>query len=106
MLEDREAHRCDFMAIGVIDAIEKLGMNIPEDVAVVGFDDTEFASCLRTKLTTVSQRKYEMGNLAVQILVDYIEKKEKNYIHRVILEPKLVIRESCGQKLGKMVKDR
>jgi len=91
----------DFMAIGVIDAIEELGMNIPEDVAVVGFDDTEFASHLRTKLTTVSQRKYEMGNLAVQILIDYIERKEKNYIHKVILEPKLVIRESCGQKLRK-----
>ena len=91
----------DFMAIGVIDAIEELGMNIPEDVAVVGFDDTEFASHLRTKLTTVSQRKYEMGNLAVQILIDYIERKQKNYIHKVILEPKLVIRESCGQKLRK-----
>jgi len=91
----------DFMGIGVIDAIEELGMNIPEDVAVVGFDDTEFASHLRTKLTTVSQRKYEMGNLAVQILIDYIEGKEKNYIHKVILEPNLVIRESCGQKLRK-----
>ncbi len=96
----------DFMAMGVIDAIEELGMNIPEDVAVVGFDNTEFSSSLRIKLTTVSQRKYEMGNLAVQILIDYIERKEKNYTHKVILEPKLIIRESCGQKLGKMVKDR
>ena len=91
----------DYMAIGVIDAVEELGMNIPEDVAVAGFDDTDFASCLRTKLTTVSQRKYEMGNLGVQILIDYIERKEKNYIHQVILEPTLVIRESCGHKLRK-----
>lgn len=89
----------DYIAMGVIDAVEELGFHIPEDIALVGFDDTEFASNQRIRLTTVSQRQYEMGNLGVQILIDYIERKETDYIHKVILEPRLIIRESCGQKL-------
>ena len=89
----------DYIALGVIDAVEEMGFHIPEDIAVVGFDDTEFASNLRIRLTTVSQRRYEMGNLGVQILIDYIERKEADYTHKVILEPRLIIRESCGQKL-------
>jgi LacI family transcriptional regulator len=89
----------DYIAMGVIDAVEELGVHIPRDIALVGFDDTEFTSNQRIRLTTVSQRKYEMGNLGVQILIDYIERKEADYIHKVILEPRLIIRESCGQKL-------
>ena len=89
----------DYIAMGVIDAVEELGVHIPGDIALVGFDDTEFASNQRIRLTTVSQRKYEMGNLGVQILIDYIERKETDYTHKVILEPRLILRESCGQKL-------
>jgi len=89
----------DYVAMGVIDAVEELGLRIPEEIALVGFDDTAFASNQRIRLTTVSQRTYEMGNLGVQILIDYIERKETDYTHRVVLEPRLVIRESCGQKL-------
>ncbi len=89
----------DYIAMGVIDAIYELGLRIPEDIALVGFDDTEFASNQRIKLTTVSQRQYEMGNLAVQILIDYIEKKQMDYVHKVILEPRLTIRNSCGVNL-------
>lgn len=89
----------DYIAMGVIDAVEELGLHIPEEIAVVGFDDTKFASNQRIRLTTVSQRTYEMGNLGVQILIDYIERKETDYTHRVVLEPRLVIRESCGEKL-------
>jgi LacI family transcriptional regulator len=95
----------DYIAMGVIDTVEELGLRIPEDVALVGFDDTEFASNPRINLTTVSQRKYEMGNLGVQILIDYIERKETDYTHRIILEPRLVIRESCGQKLRSHASD-
>lgn len=89
----------DYIAMGVIDAVEELGLRIPEDIALVGFDETEFASNQRIKLTTVDQNKYEMGSLGVQILIDYIERKEADYIHKVILEPRLIIRNSCGVNL-------
>ena len=84
----------DHIALGVMDAADEFGIRIPEDLALVGFDDTEYARSM--KLTTVSQRKYEMGSLAVQIWVDYIENKVNGYAHRIVLEPKLMIRQSCG----------
>jgi len=89
----------DYIAMGVFDAIEELGLKIPEDVALVGFDDTEFASNQRIRLTTVSQREYTMGSLGVQILIEYIETKAMDYTHKVVLDSRLVIRESCGSKL-------
>jgi len=91
----------DYMAMGVFNAVEELKLRIPEDIAVAGFDDTEFASNQRIQLTTVSQRKYEMGNLGVQILIDYIERDETDYTHKVVLEPRLIIRGSCGAVLHK-----
>lgn len=91
----------DCIAMGVIDAVEELGLRIPHDVAVVGFDDTDFASNRRIKLTTIGYKKYEMGSIGVQILIDHIERRGVDYVHRVVLEPKLVIRESCGYQLKK-----
>jgi DNA-binding LacI/PurR family transcriptional regulator len=96
---------CDYMAMGGIDAIEEAGLRVPEDIALVGFDETEFASNKRIRLTTVSQRKYEMGKLAVQILIEQIEGEEKNYVHKIVLDPELIVRESCGQKLRRKLKN-
>ena len=82
----------DYIAIGIMDAARHLNLRIPEDLAVVGFDDTEFAQSVQ--LTTVSQREYEMGDLAVQILIQSIEQKKPGTIHRIVLDPKLIIRGS------------
>jgi LacI family transcriptional regulator len=91
----------DYIAMGVIDAVSEHGLDIPKDIAVVGFDDTQFASNKRIMLTTVSQGQYRMGNLAVQILIDVLNKKGRDYTHKVVLEPKIIIRESCGINLKK-----
>lgn len=91
----------DRIALGVFDAAEELGIKIPEQLGVIGFDDTEFASLKRISLTTVSQRKYEMGNMGVEILIDCIEREERAYKHKIVLEPSLIVRESCGHGLIK-----
>jgi LacI family transcriptional regulator len=85
----------DYIAMGVIDAIDEVGLKIPEDIAVVGFDDTAFAANRRINLTTVSQRQFEMGGLGVKILIDDIEGKGKRAHHQIVLEPHIVIRQSC-----------
>jgi LacI family transcriptional regulator len=82
----------DYIALGIIDAARQLNLRIPEDLAVVGFDDTEFAQSMQ--LTTVSQREYEMGDLAVQILIQSIEQKKPGSVHRIVLDPELIIRRS------------
>jgi LacI family transcriptional regulator len=91
----------DNIAWGVMDAAGELGLKIPEDLAIVGFDDTNFSSNSNIRLTTVSQRKYEMGERGVQTLIDLIESQQSDYINKIVLEPRLIIRESCGCKLSK-----
>jgi len=89
----------DYLAMGVIRALGESKLNYPEDIALVGFDDTYYAANQKISLTTASQRKYEMGNLSVDILIDSIEQKHEDYIHKIVLEPRLVLRESCGRLL-------
>jgi LacI family transcriptional regulator len=91
----------DYFALSVFDAANELGIRIPEDMALVGFDDSEFSANPRINLTTVSQRKYEMGRMGVQILIDFINRKEKDCVNRVVLEPRVIVRESCGYNMGK-----
>ncbi len=91
----------DNIALGVMDAAGKLGLRIPEDLALVGFDDTEFSSNAKINLTTVSQKKYEMGALGVQILLDLINSQEHGSVNKIVLEPELIIRKSCGCHLPK-----
>ncbi len=96
----------DNLALGVIEAAADLGLRIPDDIALVGFDDTALSANPKIKLTTVSQKKYEMGELGVKILIDQINRQESEYVNRIVLEPQLVIRESCGCHLPQMKKRR
>jgi len=81
----------DMMAIGAMDAIKEAGLSIPKDIAVAGCDDIEYASLVSPKLTTIYKPKYELGTLAVKLLVNLI-KGEK--INIQTLEDELIIRES------------
>lgn len=83
----------DLMAIGVLAALEEEGIRVPEEVAVVGYDDTLLASVVRPGLTTVAQPKYEMGAIACELLIDRIRAKDRP-TQQVILKPQLIIRES------------
>lgn len=96
----------DNFALGVFDATYEIGIKIPDDIALAGFDDTEFSANTRIGLTTVSQRKYEMGSMGFRILIDLIEGEQKDYVNRIVLEPRLIIRDSCGFNLRKKIKDR
>ncbi|MGA2381072.1 MAG: LacI family DNA-binding transcriptional regulator [Spirochaetia bacterium] len=66
----------DLLALGVIEGVRSLGLAVPADVAVVGFDDIHFASFENVQLTTICQPKYEMGKAAVRILLEEISWKE------------------------------
>jgi LacI family transcriptional regulator len=87
----------DEMAFGALEALLDKGMGIPEDVAVIGFNNVEATALRSIEITTICQRKLELGRLAAKRLIDKIEKKRgyRNPCH-VVLEPKLIIRRSCG----------
>jgi LacI family transcriptional regulator len=84
------------MALGTYQAIVEEGIKIPEDIALIGFNDIEFTSMQGIELTTIGQKKYEMGTLAVQTLIERIEGREEGTPEEIILEPELIIRKTCG----------
>ncbi|MGB9682888.1 MAG: LacI family DNA-binding transcriptional regulator [bacterium] len=82
----------DMMAIGAMDAIKEAGLSVPKDIAVAGCDDIEYASLVSPKLTTIYKPKYELGTLAVKLLVNLIRGEE---ISIETLKDELIIRESA-----------
>jgi len=89
----------DFMALGARESILDSGLKIPEDMALIGFDDIALTALKGVELTTITQKKYEMGSLAVKILIDKIKNKTSSTVNQIVLEPELVIRNSCGYRL-------
>ncbi len=89
----------DSMALGVREAVFSLGLRIPEDIALVGFDDIDIASLTGIELSTISQKKYDMGIMATSILIDKIEQKSAPMVNKVVLEAKLMIRGTCGYNI-------
>ena len=83
----------DVMAVGAIRAARERGLRVPEDFAVVGFDNISFASMCDPMLTTVSQPKYDLGCTAMELLLRQIRGEMKEP-QDLILEYELIIRES------------
>lgn len=86
--------RNDFTAIGAMTAIKKAGLKIPEDIAIVGFDDIPLALHTSPTLTTVRQPMRLQGRLAADLLLQRIESEEPRERAEHILNCELIIRES------------
>lgn len=87
----------DPMAVGALRALHEHGMRVPEDMAIVGFDDIEISAYLNPPLTTVRAHTEHMGRAAVQLLLERIEGREAA-VHLTI-NTTLIVRESCGSSL-------
>lgn len=85
----------DQMAIGAIRALLEAGRRIPDDVAVVGYDDIPAAAFCYPPLTTIRQPMQEVGRVATQLLLKAINHPDSDP-REVLLKPELVRRESCG----------
>ncbi len=95
----------DNMAFGVREAVFARGLRIPEDVALVGFDDVDVAGLAGIDLTTINQKIYEMGALGVNVLLDKIEGRGPPRVQKIVLESTLIIRKSCGYQQKGYVRD-
>jgi LacI family transcriptional regulator len=93
----------DPMTQGTYRALAESGVRIPEDIAIVGFDDLPFSAHLTPPLTTVRQPVINMGSVAVETLIDAIEHPERPVRH-VRLPTELVIRSSCGLSLHSQIR--
>ncbi len=86
----------DTMALAAREAILRNGLQIPEDMALIGFDDTRMSSLAGIELTTIREKEKGMGQMGVNLLIDKIENKFPDAINQVTLKSKLIIRKSCG----------
>jgi DNA-binding LacI/PurR family transcriptional regulator len=85
----------DFAAVGALGAIDKAGLRVPEDMSVVGYDDTSLSRISRIALTTVAQPSAEMGRIAVRLLLERVEEGRSKARH-IVLPPRLVVRRTSA----------
>lgn len=85
----------DEIALGVMQALREFAINIPEDIGIVGCDDIPISKFAVSPLTTIAMPKFEMGMMAVNLLMRQVNGKPAE---NVVLNGKLIIRESCGYK--------
>jgi len=86
----------DYIAIGVIEGLKKLGYKVPDDFSVVGIDDNEISSDIDPPLTTLRVRMERIGELGVKIIDDIINNKYKGNKHTVVGN-ELILRKSCKE---------
>lgn len=88
----------DMVAIGALKYLYHKGINVPADLALIGYDDIDMAAMLPVPLTTIYQCKIEVGKIAAQTLLERIATPTTaRQVKRIILQPHLVIRKSCGE---------
>ena len=89
----------DQMALGVMEKLKQMGISVPNDIAVVGCDDLEFGAVMEPGLTTITRPMYRMGLMAARLLFDNLEEEPpQREGQKIILQAKLKIRKSCGNK--------
>lgn len=86
----------DFMAIGVLKALRENKIRVPEDMAVMGYDDIDFCELTVPSLTTIDLSKFRLGRRSLELLLQQIDAQSSNpgRFQQIIMEPRLVIRES------------
>jgi LacI family transcriptional regulator len=84
----------DLMALGVLRAALSTGRKVPDDMAIVGYDDIEFAADAAVPLTSIRQPTNQIGRAAAQLLVDECDHPDAHAHQQVMFKPDLVVRES------------
>lgn len=86
----------NMITLEIIGAVRELNIAVPEQLAIVSYDETVWAKYLDPPITTIRQPGYKMGQTAAQNLIDLIESDNKLEPVTTVLEPELIVRASCG----------
>jgi DNA-binding LacI/PurR family transcriptional regulator len=85
----------DLMALGAIYAIQDAGLRVPDDIAIVGYDNRKFTEAFRPGITTVNMPVGEMGKVAAELLLKQLEEGQTEE-EEIKVQGQLIIRETCG----------
>lgn len=86
----------DIMALGAIEALQDLGKSVPDNTAVVAYDDIEFGKHFRPKLSTIHQPRDQLAVLGCERLLEMLDSGNTTPPMQRLIEPYLIVRESCG----------
>lgn len=89
----------DLLALGVMRGLTQRGIAIPEEIALVGYDDVEFASMLSPALTSIRQPKYQLGRTATELLLREISQEQDHQHRQITYQPELIVRASTKTML-------
>lgn len=89
----------DLLALGFLQEMTRQGIRVPDDMAIVGYDDIEFAAAAAVPLSSVRQPREQLGRAAMELLLDEVENGETHTHRQVVFQPKLVVRESSRRSL-------
>jgi LacI family transcriptional regulator len=84
----------DLLALGVLQEMTRRRLRIPDDIAIVGYDDIDFAAAAAVPLTSVRQPRYQLGLTATQLLIDEVTAPQDHQHRQIVFEPELVVRHS------------
>lgn len=84
----------DLLALGFLQGIMQHGLLVPEDVAIVGYDDIEFAAAAAIPLTSVRQPREELGRVAMQLILEEVAEDSEHKHRQVRFQPELIVRQS------------
>ncbi|WP_446663312.1 substrate-binding domain-containing protein [Geobacillus sp. CCR] len=87
----------DELAILLLEVIRQQGLSVPDDISIVGFDDSTFATATEVKLTTIRHPKTEMGIQAAEMLIQMIEQRSVDKMGDIIYRPELIVRNSTKE---------
>ena len=89
----------DLLALGVLQDMTRHHVDVPGELAIVGYDDIDFAAAAAVPLTSVRQPRVQLGEAAATLLIDEVERADTHQHRQVVFEPELVVRESSSRQL-------
>ncbi|MGS2616115.1 LacI family DNA-binding transcriptional regulator [Micromonospora sp. LZ34] len=88
----------DLLALGVLQEMTLRGVRVPRDIAIVGYDDIEFAAAAAVPLSSVRQPREQLGRTATQLLLEEVNDPGRHRHRHVVFQPELVVRESSSRR--------
>ncbi len=90
----------DMMAFGVFRSLTAAGVRVGADVALIGYDDIDFAADWTVPLTSVRQPTAELGRMAAELLLEHTSGSKEHEHRQIVLEPELIVRASSSKEFG------
>jgi LacI family transcriptional regulator len=84
----------DLIAVGLLRGLLQAGVRVPGDMALIGYDDIEFAAASTVSLSSIRQPTYRLGQIATELLLDECDNPETHAHQQIMFQPELVVRES------------